>query len=162
MKGNYAEVASGDQITFISNDGDDTIDLAIVNPLTSVNGSVDKVTYVSSTEFVAGGTTYNFDEVVAPSDLKKGDYVAYYANTFTGDKQFIKATEVSGKVTSTKDSGKEVKIGDNWYTVGNKTTNYPFDGALLRKGDDVTLNSTVTAQVINDVIYYADTRRRLY
>ena len=158
LKGNYAEVASGDQITFISNDGDDTIDLAIVNPLTSVNGSVDKVTYVSSTEFVAGGTTYNFDEVVAPSDLKKGDYVAYYANTFTGDKQFIKATEVSGKVTSTKDSGKEVKIGDNWYTVGNKTANHPFDGALLRKGDDVTLNSTVTAQVINDVIYYADTK----
>lgn len=119
---------------------------------------MDKVTYVSSTEFVAGGTTYDFDEVVAPSDLKKGDYVAYYANTFTGDKQFIKATEVSGKVTSTKDSGKEVKIGDNWYTVGNKTANHPFDGALLRKGDDVTLNSTVTAQVINDVIYYADTK----
>ena len=152
-----AKIASGDQITFISNDGDDTFDLAIVNPLKAVSGNtLAKVTYVSSTEFVAGGETYKFEDVIAPTDLKKGDYVAYYENTFTGDKQFVKATEVKGKVTSTKDSGKEVKIGDNWYTVGNKVSNSPFYGALLRKGDDVTLNSTVTVQVINDVIYYAD------
>ena len=152
-----AEIASGDQITFISNDGDDTFDLAIVNPLKAVSGNtLAKVTYVSSTEFVAGGETYKFEDVIAPTDLKKGDYVAYYENTFTGDKQFVKATEVNGKVTSTKDSGKEVKIGDKWYTVGNKVSNSPFYGALLRKGDDVTLNSTVTVQVINDVIYYAD------
>ena len=157
LTGNYAEVASGDQITFISNDGDDTFDLAIVNPLKAVSGNtLAKVTYVSSTEFVAGGETYKFEDVIAPTDLKKGDYVAYYENTFTGDKQFVKATEVKGKVTSTKDSAKEVKIGDNWYTVGNKTTDRPFAGALLRKGDEVTLNSTVTVQVINDVIYYAD------
>ena len=156
LTGDYAEVYSGDQITFISNDGDDTFDCAIVNPLKSKSGSLDKVTYVSSTEFVAGGETYKFEDVIAPTDLKKGDYVAYYENTFTGDKQFVKATEVKGKVTSTKDSGKEVKIGDNWYTVGNKTANLPFAGALLRKGDEVTLNSTVTVQVINDVIYYAD------
>ena len=156
LTGDYAEVYSGDQITFISNDGDDTFDRAIVNPLKSKSGSLDKVTYVSSTEFVAGGETYKFEDVIAPTDLKKGDYVAYYENTFTGDKQFVKATKVNGKVTSTKDSGKEVKIGDNWYTVGNKSSNSPFKDALLRKGDDVTLNSTVTVQVINDVIYYAD------
>ena len=157
LTGDYAEVASGDQITFISSDGDDTFDRAIVNPLKAVSGNtLAKVTYVSSTEFVAGGETYKFEDVIAPTDLKKGDYVAYYENTFTGDKQFVKATEVKGKVTSTKDSAKEVKIGDNWYTVGNKTTDRPFTGALLRKGDEVTLNSTVTVQVINDVIYYAD------
>ena len=157
LTGDYAEVASGDQITFISSDGDDTFDRAIVNPLKAVSGNtLAKVTYVSSTEFVAGGETYKFEDVIAPTDLKKGDYVAYYENTFTGDKQFVKATEVKGKVTSTKDSGKEVKIGDNWYTVGNKTTNYPFYKALVRKGDEVTLNSTVTVQVINDVIYNAD------
>ena len=158
LTGDYAEVYSGDQITFISNDGDDTFDYAIVNPLKSKSGSLDKVTYVSSTEFVAGGETYKFEDVIAPTDLKKGDYVAYYENTFTGDKQFVKATEVNGKVTSTKDSGHEVKIGDNWYTVGNDSTgaNKPFYSALVRKGDKVELNSTVTAQVINDVIYYAD------
>ena len=161
LTGDYAEVASGDQITFISNDGDDTFDRAIVNPLKSKSGSLDKVTYVSSTEFVAGGETYKFEDVIAPTDLKKGDYVAYYENTFTGDKQFVKATEVKGKVTSTKNNVKEVKIGDNWYTVGNdgKSTNdanKPFYNALVRKGDKIELNSTVTAQVINNVIYYAD------
>ena len=160
LTGDYAEVYSGDQITFISNDGDDTFDRAIVNPLNSKSGSLDKVTYVSSSEFVAGGETYKFKDVIAPTDLKKGDYVAYYANTFTGDKQFVKATEVNGKVTSTKDSGHEVKIGDNWYTVGNDgksaNANKPFYNALVRKGDKIELNSTVTAQVINNVIYYAD------
>ena len=162
LTGDYAEVASGDQITFISSDGDDTFDRAIVNPLKAVSGNtLAKVTYVSSTEFVAGGETYKFEDVIAPTDLKKGEYVAYYANTFTGDKQFVKATEVNGKVTSTKDSGHEVKIGDNWYTVGNdgKSTNdanKPFYNALVRKGDKIELNSTVTAQVINNVIYYAD------
>ena len=39
-----AEVRSGDQITFISNDGDNKFDLAIVNPMTSFG----KVTYVDS------------------------------------------------------------------------------------------------------------------
>ncbi len=158
LTGNYAEVASGDQITFISNDGDDKFDLAIVNPMKSETGSLDKVTYVSDDEFVAGGETYDFDEVIAPEDLAKGDYVAYVANTFSGDNQFIKADVVTGKVTSTKDSGKEVKIGDEWFKVGNTTADRPFYGALTRKGDAVELNSTVTAQVINGVIYYADAK----
>ena len=152
----YAEVASGDVITFISNDGDSKIDLAIVNPMKSASSSLDKVTYVSKTEFVAGGNSYEFDDVIAPNDLAKGDYVAYYENTYTGDKEFIKADKVSGKVTSTKDSGKEVKIGDNWYKVGNTTPDSPFYQALMKKGDAVELNSTVTAYVVNGVIYYAN------
>ena len=89
-------------ITFISNDGDSKIDLAIVNPMKSASSSLDKVTYVSKTEFVAGGNSYEFDDVIAPNDLAKGDYVAYYENTYTGDKEFIKADKVSGKVTSTQ------------------------------------------------------------
>ena len=158
LTGNYAEVASGDQITFISNDGDSKFDLAIVNPMKAETGSLDKVTYVSDSEFVAGGKTYDFDEVIAPSDLAKGDYVARFENTFTGDQEFVKADVVTGKVTSTKDSGKEVKIGDEWFKVGNTTADRPFYGALTRKGDAVELNSTVTAQVINGVIYNADAK----
>ncbi|WP_417084263.1 S-layer homology domain-containing protein [Evtepia gabavorous] len=156
LTGTKAEVASGDVITFISNDGDSKIDLAIVNPMKSASSSLDKVTYVSKTEFVAGGNSYEFDNVIAPNDLAKGDYVAYYENTYTGDKEFIKADKVSGKVTSTKDSGKEVKIGDNWYKVGNTTPDSPFYQALMKKGDAVELNSTVTAYVVNGVIYYAN------
>ena len=57
LTGTKAEVASGDVITFISNDGDSKIDLAIVNPMKSASSSLDKVTYVSKTEFVAGGNT---------------------------------------------------------------------------------------------------------
>ena len=157
LKNTYAEVASGDQITFISNDGDDKFDLAIVNPMKSEGTSLDKVTYVSDSEFVAGGMTYDFDEVIAPSDLAKGDYVAYYENTFTGDKQFVKADVVTGKVTSTKGNPvTDVKIGDEWFKVGNSDNKYPFYEALVRAGEDLELNSTVTAQVINGVIYRAE------
>ena len=155
-----AEIASGDQITFISNDGDSKFDLAIVNPMKAESSnSLVKVTYVSDSEFVAGGTSYDFDDVIAPSDLAKGDYVAYFENTFTGDKQFVKADVVTGKVTSTKGNPvTDVKIGDEWFKVGNTTVDTPFDGALVRKGDAIELNSTVTAQVINGVIYYADAK----
>ena len=157
LTGNYAEVASGDVITFISNDGDSKIDLAIVNPMKSPTSTLAKVTYISSTEFVAGGQTYKFDDVTAPDKLAKGDYVAFYENTYTGNKEFIKATAVSGKVTSTKGNPvTDVKIGDNWYVVGNTTSNRPFDGALTRSGDAIALNDTVTVQVVNGVIYNVD------
>ena len=47
-------------------------------------------------------------------------------------------------------------LADNWYKVGNTTPDSPFYQALMKKGDAVELNSTVTAYVVNGVIYYAN------
>ena len=148
------EIAAGDVITFVSHDGDNKFDVAYVNPMVKFG----KVTYVGSDKVTAGGVSYDEDDVI-PSGLKKGDYVAVYKDLYTGDNKLVKADEVTGKITATKDNAKEVKIGDNWYKVGNTDTNKPFANAVTATGDVGDIRSTgdrFTIFSINGIIYYAD------
>ena len=148
------EIAAGDVITFISRDGDNKFDVAYVNPMVKFG----KVTYVGSDKVTAGGVSYDEDDVI-PSGLKKGDYVAVYKDLYTGDNKLVKADEVTGKITATKDNAKEVKIGDNWYKVGNITPNKPFAKAVTATGDVGQIKKTgdrFTIFSINGIIYYAE------
>ncbi len=148
------EIAAGDVITFVSHDGDNKFDVAYVNPMVKFG----KVTYVGSDKVTAGGVSYDEDDVI-PSGLKKGDYVAVYKDLYTGDNKLVKADEVTGKITATKDKAKEVKIGDNWYKVGNTTANKPFADAVIATGDVNQIKKTgdrFTIFSINGIIYYAD------
>ena len=148
------EIAAGDVITFVSHDGDNKFDVAYVNPMVKFG----KVTYVGSDKVTAGGVSYDEDDVI-PSGLKKGDYVAVYKDLYTGDNKLVKADEVTGKITATKDNAKEVKIGDNWYKVGNTTPNNPFADAVIATGDVNQIKKTgdrFTIFSINGIIYYAD------
>ena len=149
-----AEVRSGDQITFISNDGDNKFDLAIVNPMTSFG----KVTYVDSEKVNVTGVPGAFEEDdIIPDGLVKGDYVAVYKDSFTGNDKLVKAEKVTGKVDATKGSGStitDVEIDGNWYTLGNKNANEPFQNAVVAKGDSVNgTGDTLTLYVINGVAY---------
>ena len=148
------EVRSGDQITFISNDGDNKFDLAIVNPMTSFG----KVTYVDSEKVNVTGVPGAFEEDdIIPDGLVKGDYVAVYKDSFTGNDKLVKAEKVTGKVDATKGSGStitDVEIDGNWYTLGNKDANTPFQNAVVAKGDFVNgTGDTLTLYVINGVAY---------
>ena len=148
------EIAAGDVITFVSNDGDSKFDVAYVNPMVKFG----KVTYVGSDKVTAGGVSYDEDDVI-PSGLKKGDYVAVYKDLYTGDNKLVKADEVTGKITATKDNAKEVKIGDNWYKVGNTDANKPFANAVTATGDVGQIKKTgdrFTIFSINGIIYYAE------
>ena len=148
------EIAAGDVITFVSHDGDNKFDVAYVNPMVKFG----KVTYVGSDKVTAGGVSYDEDDVI-PSGLKKGDYVAVYKDLYTGDNKLVKADEVTGKITATKDNAKEVKIGDNWYKVGNITPNKPFAKAVTATGDVGQIKKTgdrFTIFSINGIIYYAE------
>ena len=148
------EIAAGDVITFISRDGDNKFDVAYVNPMVKFG----KVTYVGSDKVTAGGVSYDEDDVI-PSGLKKGDYVAVYKDLYTGDNKLVKADEVTGKITATKDNAKEVKIGDNWYKVGNTDANKPFANAVTATGDVGQIKKTgdrFTIFSINGIIYYAE------
>ena len=148
------EIAAGDVITFVSHDGDSKFDVAYVNPMVKFG----KVTYVGSDKVTAGGVSYDEDDVI-PSGLKKGDYVAVYKDLYTGDNKLVKADEVTGKITATKDNAKEVKIGDNWYKVGNTDANKPFANAVTATGDVAQIKKTgdrFTIFSINGIIYYAD------
>ena len=150
-------VASGDQITFISNDGDSKFDLAIVNPMTAFG----KVTYVGTDKVTVTGVSGSFDpaEDIIPSDLAKDDYVAVYKDLYTGNDKLVKADKVTGKVDATKGTAgayTDVEIGGTWYVIGEDTTP-EFTNMVLRKGDDVAkTGDTWTMYSINGVIYYGE------
>ena len=145
---------SADTITFISNDGDSTFDVAYINPIVSVS----KVTYVSDDSFTAGDE-YDYADVVAPSDLAKGDYVVKTTDLFTGNEKFVKADLVSGKITSTKGSGTytDIKLSgsDEWYQVAaaQKISDKSIIGF---SGDALARDNSYDLVVVNGVVYIAD------
>lgn len=151
---------SADTITFISNDGDATFDVAYINPIKKVA----KVTYVSDDSFTAGGTSYDFADVVAPEDLAKNDYVVISTDLFSGDDLFVKADKVSGKVTSTKGSSgayTDIKLADSdeWFKVAAADVK-SIDGVSLvdydANADKIERNSTYDLVLVNGVVYSAD------
>ena len=80
------------------------------------------------------------EDDIIPDGLVKGDYVAVYKDSFTGNDKLVKAEKVTGKVDATKGSGStitDVEIDGNWYTLGNKNANEPFQNAVVAKGDSV-------------------------
>ena len=151
---------SADTITFISNDGDATFDVAYINQIKKVA----KVTYVSDDSFTAGGTSYDFADVVAPEDLAKNDYVVISTDLFSGDDLFVKADKVSGKVTSTKGSSgayTDIKLADSdeWFKVAAADVK-SIDGVSLvdydANADKIERNSTYDLVLVNGVVYSAD------
>ena len=68
---------SADEVIFVDSDDNGKIDTAIV---TQVN--VAKATYVSSSEIVAGNTTYKFEDENIASDIAKNDYVVITENLY--------------------------------------------------------------------------------
>ena len=150
---------SADTITFISNDGDATFDVAYINQIKKVA----KVTYVSDDSFTAGGTSYDFADVVAPEDLAKNDYVVISTDLFSGDDLFVKADKVSGKVTSTKGSSgayTDIKLADSdeWFKVAAADVQSIKNVDLVDYDDDTTIerNSSYDLVLVNGVVYIAD------
>ena len=131
---------SADEVIFVDSDDNGKIDTAIV---TQVN--VAKATYVSSSEIVAGNTTYKFEDENIASDIAKNDYVVITENLYDDCKDIVKATKLSGvKVTGTKTSPNRYLIDGEWYTEGANA-----DMNSVKSGD------TVDAYAVNGVVYYA-------
>ena len=80
--------------------------------------SFGKVTYVDSEKVNVTGVPGAFEEDdIIPDGLVKGDYVAVYKDSFTGNDKLVKAEKVTGKVDATKGSGStitDVEIDGNW------------------------------------------------
>ena len=131
---------SADEVIFVDSDDNGKIDTAIV---TQVN--VAKATYVSSSEIVAGNTTYKFEDENIASDIAKNDYVVITENPSDDRKDIVKATKLSGvKVTGTKTAPNRYLIDGEWYTEGANA-----DMNSVKSGD------TVDAYAVNGVVYYA-------
>ena len=131
---------SADEVIFVDSDDNGKIDTAIV---TQVN--VAKATYVSSSEIVAGNTTYKFEDENIASDIAKNDYVVITKDLYGDCNAIVKATKLSGvKVTGTKTEPNRYLIDGEWYTEGQKA-----DMNSVKSGD------TVDSYVVNGVVYYA-------
>ena len=131
---------SADEVIFVDSDDNGKIDTAIV---TTVNTA--KATYVSSSEIVAGNTTYKFEDENIADDIAKNDYVVITENLYDDCKDIVKATKLSGvKITGTKTSPNRYLIDGEWYTEGANA-----DMNSVKSGD------TVDAYAVNGVVYYA-------
>ena len=155
--GNYYN--SADQITFVSNDGDEKFDVAFVNPIQNFG----KVTYVGSDKVIAAGKNYDVDNTIIPDGLAKDDYVAVYTDMFTGNPKLVKAEKVTGKVTATKGSASadlEVKVNDTWYKVAADTAPAKFTDMVVygkdsSAADTLKVKDTFDMYLIDGVVYGA-------
>ena len=131
---------SADEVTFVDSDDNGKIDTAI---LTTVDAA--KVTYISSDEIVAGGTTYKYADEKIASDVEKNDYVVIRQDLYNDCKNITRADKLTGvKVTGTKQNPAQYLIDGSWYVAGTKA-----DMNSVKSGD------TVDAYTINGVVFYA-------
>ena len=78
------------------------------------------------------------------SDLKKDDYVIITNSKVNSKLDVVKTETVEGKISSTRDSGNEVRIDDNWYK------------SALKDNTDIALSNTVTVVLKGSYIAYVD------
>ena len=135
-----ANRVSADEVKFIDSNDNDKIDTAIITTVDVV-----KATYVSSTEIVAGSSTYKFEEENISKDIKKDDYVAIRKDLYGDCLSIVPAEKLSSaKITGKKENPNQYLIGGTWYV----------------EGKDANMNSaksgdTVNAYVVNGVAFYA-------
>ena len=91
------------------------------------------------------------------SGLKKDDYVIITNSKVNGKLDAVKADTVEGKITSTRDSGNDVRIDGNWYTSAlddnadialSNTVNVVLKNGYIVCVDDVKIGSTDVALMI--------------
>ena len=131
---------SMNEVTFIDSDDNGKIDTAIITTKKSA-----KVTYVSSTEIVAG-ETYKFADENISKDLAKDDYAVISENLYKDCKDIVKA-----EVLNTKLTGYRVKTGYVQYQMDGKWYNKATQDTNVATGD------TVKAYVYNGVVLNLDT-----
>ena len=148
--GAFKDEQSADVITLIDTDDNNKIDTAYIKTV-----DVQKVTYVSSSQIIAGSKTYKFADDNIADGVAKDDWVIITKNLYN-DNNDLEIAEVStGSVSATKsktdDNGnawKQFQIGDTWYNE-----------AAADSGKDI--NSNVKPGVdaeyvaVNGIVFYA-------
>ena len=136
-----------DSVKFVDSNDNGKIDTVLFTTVTMA-----KVTYISSTEIIAGNTSYKYEDENIASNIAKDDYVVITENLFDECKDVVKATKISGSVTGYKDADNSGTV-----TVGDK---YMIDGQWYIVTDADSMNSiqvgnTVDAWVYNGTVAYA-------
>ncbi len=145
--GAFKDEQSADVVTLIDTDDDNKIDAAYIKTV-----DVQKVTYVSSSQIIAGSKTYKFADDNIAENVAKDDWVVITKNLYNDNNDVVIADKATGAVeaTKTKDSGawKQFQIDGTWYNE-----------AAINTGKDI--NSNVKPGVdaeyvaVNGILFYA-------
>ena len=136
---------SADILTFVDTDGNNKIDTVYIQTVL-----VKKVTYVSSSQIVAGGTTYKTEDENIADGLKKDDWVVITENKFNGNKDIVKADMIQTTINGYKDKTNKTparhqyRVDGTWYNTADAKE---LDAKAGDKADIV---------VYNGIIFYAD------
>ena len=133
------------QITFVDNDADGRLNVAIVTAYDAA-----EVTYVSSTRLVADGS-YDFDDENIDEDLASGDWIMKSYDRYDqclniNAAETLDAVELAETATDSNDNGRfdQFLMEDNWYNEWNGDN--ADVSAAVRAGD------TVDAVIVNGVV----------
>ena len=148
----------------ISNDGSSKINLLDVQSFAVAQVTYVGKDYINVSKKAEDGTlaTYTIskledDDAVYPSDLKKDDYVAVTAKKNVAEDKYgvTKLNVVTGKITSTKNSGDDdykVQIDGKWYEMAMaKTGSNSYYG-----NKEIKLNDTAAVVVKDGYIVWVD------
>ena len=140
-----AMATSADVLTFVDTDGNNKIDTVYIQTVL-----VKKVTYVSSSQIVAGGTTYKTADENIADGLKKDDWVVITENKYNGNKDIVKADMIQTTINGYKDktdktpARHQYRVDGTWYNTADAKE---LDAKAGDKADIV---------VYNGIIFYAD------
>ena len=125
---------SFDTFTLIDNNGDDKYDGAVITTVTPA-----KVTYASSTEIIAGGTTYKAEDHNIAADIAKDDYVTIVYNIAEDKNDIVEVAAITGEVDGEKtiNGAPCVRVNGEWYAKGSET---------------MTVDNTYTFYAVNGVV----------
>ena len=143
--GAFKDQQSADVITLIDTDDNNKIDTAYIKTV-----DVAKVTYVASSQIIAGSKTYKFSEDTIDADVEKDDWVIITKNLYNDNNDIVVAAKATGTVEATKakTGWKQYQIGDEWFNeAGNNT------------GKDINTNVKPGVEAeyvaVNGILFYA-------
>ena len=143
--GAFKDQQSADVITLIDTDDNNKIDTAYIKTV-----DVAKVTYVASSQIIAGSKTYKFSEDTIDEDVEKDDWVIITKNLYNDNNDIVVAAKATGAVEATKDKGswKQYQIGDEWFNESDSSN----------KDINTNVKPGVEAEyvAVNGILFYAD------
>ncbi len=121
--GEFKDERSADVITLIDTDDNNKVDTAYIKTV-----NVEKVTYVASSQIIAGSKTYKFAEDTIDENVQKDDWVIITKNLYNDNNDIVVAAKATGSVAATKTKGTspntwtQYQIGEEWFNESSSST----------------------------------------
>ena len=142
--GDFTGDQSANVITFIDSDDNDKIDTAYIKTY-----EVAQVSYVSSSQIIVGGKSYQADEDTIDENLAKDDWAIITHDLYNDNLDIVKAEVETGTVNATRDKGNwtQYEIDNVWYNETNSG-----DGDVQ---SNVKAGVDAEYVAVNGILFYA-------